>query len=177
MRLSVFAVNYFFHETLVKSVFNILFVILVSHLPLLAGGNDSGSIPWEADRKLTWDDFKGPPNEKTSFLASTAYAIDCETQWVEAQLVFRVQCSMQPNVSWVKPGAASEYLLSHEQLHFDIAELYARKLRAEISTTDFATKTLNKILKEITDKNSRERETAQRRYDQETRHSLSLIHI
>src|SRR5699024_5538989 len=36
---------------------------------------------------------------------------------------------MIPSESWVKENKKSDYLLKHEQLYFDICELYARKIR------------------------------------------------
>ncbi|MBW2962857.1 DUF922 domain-containing protein [Mesonia aestuariivivens] len=62
-------------------------------------------------------------------------------------------------------------LLTHEQLHFDISELYARKMRKILS--EFHPKTLNEAklqLKRIHHKVERERIYFQNTYDKETQH-------
>jgi hypothetical protein len=45
----------------------------------------------------------------------------------ETALDVRVEVEFYPNSSWVKPGRKSTELLKHEQGHFDLTELYARK--------------------------------------------------
>lgn len=48
-----------------------------------------------------------------------------------------------PRESWIKPEAYNNLTLRHEQLHFDIAEIYARRLRLKsgeiLSMTESAT--------------------------------------
>src|SRR5688572_1100631 len=146
------------------------FLLCLASVPI---GKEAATIPWDAGRKLTWEDFRGRPDKSSSFYASTAYAIDCETEWIGDSIQFRVVCAMQPGESWLKKEAKSDALLKHEQLHFDIAELYTRKLRKELAQYAFTAKSVDKSFRSITDKNSRERESAQRLYDKETRHSLN----
>ena len=44
------------------------------------------------------------------------------------------QATFDPNTSWVRnPKTASEALLRHEQLHFDITEVYARLMRQKLA--------------------------------------------
>src|SRR5699024_4005911 len=79
-----------------------------------------------------------------------------------------------PSRSWVKPGKQTATLLKHEQLHFDISELYARKLRKEINAVHFESEDsqneVQKLFREYTGK----REQEQKRYDRETRHGKDL---
>ena len=65
-----------------------------------------------------------------------------------------------PQLSWKKNSKENNQdLLKHEQLHWDISELYARKLRAAYK-------------KYIPQKNQKERLQAQNAYDLETKHGL-----
>ena len=67
----------------------------------------------------------------------------------------------------------TDYILSHEQGHFDIAEIFARKLNKKMSEYRFDKKTyqkdLNKIYHDILD----EKEKMQNDYDKETNHSIN----
>ena len=67
----------------------------------------------------------------------------------------------------------TDYILSHEQGHFDIAEIFARKLYKKMSEYKFNRRTyqkeLNKIYQDILD----EKEEIQNDYDRETNHSIN----
>ncbi|MCF6212686.1 MAG: DUF922 domain-containing protein [Flavobacteriaceae bacterium] len=92
-------------------------------------------IPWSKDRKLIWSDFKGAPNEEVFAYAQTAYKIEIipSDVLIDSRNNIRdykklsIQTNFYTKNSWVTDK--SDYLLAHEQLHFDIAELYARKMR------------------------------------------------
>ena len=58
----------------------------------------------------------------------------------EVQLDFEVNAFFYPNESWYKPDVCNNLILSHEQLHFDITELHARKFRQMVSNTRFTNK-------------------------------------
>lgn len=61
-------------------------------------------------------------------------------------------------------------ILSHEQLHFDIAELYARKFRKQLSETQFSTD-IKAEVKELYQKVLKELYIYQNKYDRETNFS------
>ena len=46
----------------------------------------------------------------------------------------KVYAHFYPDKSWVIKEQSSEHILNHEQLHFDITELHARKFRKQLST-------------------------------------------
>jgi hypothetical protein len=87
---------------------------------------------WQENRPLTWDDFKGKP-ERRFAAASTSYDIlkEVTKNSVEIKAVFFTQ------TSWKKTSWINDQVLAHEQKHFDIVELYARKLRKQIKETKF----------------------------------------
>ena len=78
-----------------------------------------------------------------------------------------------PTLSWYKPDDASKIILSHEQAHFDITEIHARKLRKRIAEFEFTqnSQTESKALYETTEK---ERRAMQERFDIDTRHSRDV---
>lgn len=87
------------------------------------------TILWDENRALTWDDFRGKP-ERRFAAASTHYDIiktlaktNASTATVNVNAIFFCKKSWKKTL-WVSPS-----VLAHEQKHFDIVELYSRKLR------------------------------------------------
>ncbi len=94
-------------------------------------------IEWTANRKLTWEDFKGNP--KTFTNSNTAAETYCGfgfqtnrvTMFKNAK-IFTLN-SFNTNLSWIRPDQKnSADLLEHEQGHFDLCEVYTRQLRKKL---------------------------------------------
>lgn len=102
--------------------------------------NGQETIKWSNDKKLTWSDFKGSPNLDVIAYAQTAYKIEIlpsdvlvdDNNNIQNYEDMTVEAVFYTNESWVYEK--SEYLLKHEQLHFDIAALYAYKIRMAFDT-------------------------------------------
>lgn len=97
---------------------------------LFAFTNDPESsqiIVWNEYRPLTWEDFQGKRSEDAAGDAGTVVQIKAKPYIVKDQVRYDVSAVFVKNKSW--SDAQTKELLSHEQLHFDIAELYARKIR------------------------------------------------
>lgn len=47
------------------------------------------------------------------------------------RLLIKIDATFDPSKSWKHPSKTKNLKINHEQGHFDIAELYARKLRKE----------------------------------------------
>ncbi len=93
---------------------------------------------WSPNYKLQWSDFKGQPNASSDAAATTASGITfgyrmSETDGQVESFKADVTAHFYPNKSWFKPEEVSAHILEHEQLHFDITELHARKLRRQIN--------------------------------------------
>jgi len=84
---------------------------------------------------------------------------------------YKIQSLFSKTRSWGLYKTA--YILSHEQGHFDIAEVFARKLHKKLSEYKFNLKTYKKDLKKIYDEVTDEKEETQNEYDEETRHSIN----
>ena len=154
-----------------KSVtFLLTFLICVSFKP----ETDKDSILWKENRPLTWDDFKGKP-ERRFAAASTSYDIlkditkeTNKTATVEIEAVFFCE------TSWKKSQWVNEQVLQHEQKHFDIVELYARKLRKTISETTFESfSDLKTNIETLYDANDKAMDAYQDKYDDETDGSMN----
>lgn len=131
-------------------------------------------IPWSAERKLQWSDFKGSYFKTEWAAATTASGISYsfssyqkDGQWY---LDFLVSCEFYPDKSWYQPELCDSVILSHEQLHFDISELFARKMRKRLAESRF-TKHVKAEVKAIYKDILHELSNFQNKYDHETNFS------
>ncbi|MBT30874.1 MAG: hypothetical protein CMO01_14545 [Thalassobius sp.] len=112
------------------------FIALFISFPIIAQ-NESESITWQEGRQLKWTDYRGTPEGKAYEAARSEFEIEFRYtgKIVEDELVlqFQVSALFIPNDSWTVEAKQSNELLIHEQLHFDITELFARKMRHEFS--------------------------------------------
>ena len=135
---------------------------------------DKNTLIWKKDRVLTWDDFQGKP-EKRFAAASTAYDILKTISPEQKKTVtIKIEAVFFKNTSWKKKSWINEQVLAHEQKHFDIVELYARKLRkliSEFKFTDMASVNENVTL--LYNKIDKEMDIYQDKYDEETDGSLN----
>ena len=88
-------------------------------------------------------------------------------------LEIKVQPSFNPKGSWVKEEDKVEGLLKHEQVHFDIAEVNARKLRMEFQNKKITQANAQTVLNNLVEKYNEVNARTQEKYDAETRHSLN----
>ncbi|MDX1761505.1 MAG: DUF922 domain-containing protein [Christiangramia sp.] len=134
----------------------------------------SEKISWQESRPLTWADFKADPDNSNSYSANTnsgiSYSWNYSTASGEPILEFEVLSNFYPNRSWVKDIEDEDYLLAHEQLHFDISELHARKLRKALNDYEIG-RNIRQDLRRIYDKVEKERVAMQNEFDRETSHS------
>src|SRR5689334_15537067 len=107
------------------------------------------TIIWSGDRLLTVEDFQG---RKSKNKAGTSSGLFIHSEDKEGTLMFYVEAIFYKSKSFFMKDE-SPYALRHEQLHFDITELYARKLRQKIIQRDFKkTNNLREVIHKIFEK-------------------------
>lgn len=98
-------------------------------------------IIWQENRKLTWDDFKGEPDTETYptalALTNSGFGFEPSVAGLFQDGNLFIQATMNTYKSWVIPEGRNEYVLRHEQIHFDITEIYSRKLRKIFQENNF----------------------------------------
>lgn len=129
---------------------------------------------WDYSNKLTWNDYKAEPDHASEMSAFSYITLSCNS--VSGNLMYidlKVEAKFHPEKSWVKEiRNDKEYLLGHEQRHFDIGEIYRRKMVQSLKNFEFSRKTLQRDLDAITKSVYTGHEETQERYDLETNHSL-----
>lgn len=139
-----------------------------------ATGNFKEFILWKDSIQLTWKDFKGQPVNNAAEAAMTASSMEFSYNTKNTQIFWQVNVKFFPLLSWSNKSKESAYILLHEQLHFNITELYARMLRKQLTENVFSTKDLAK-LKAINKSILQQWQNEQDRYDRETNHSMNEV--
>lgn len=139
---------------------------------------DTPVISWTELYKLSWNDFQGNPDNKIRAAAITASGITFGYSIKQANgnvidFTTKVEAHFYPEESWYKPNLADNHILGHEQLHYDITELYARKFRKEIESLN-PNNDIRKILNKLHNKINKELDEMQNLYDSETNYSIDI---
>ena len=97
-------------------------------------------ILWQENKKLKIQDFKADNKDtvkvnRQQFLgAISAIRIEYSSFQRNKNSVpdFSIKTYFDPNESWML--LKNDYVLQHEQIHFDLTELYARKMRKSVES-------------------------------------------
>lgn len=139
-------------------------------LPLFSmAQSEEELIKWSDSRKLQWKDYLSEPDNNSDAAASTSTRIGFEYHIRDNNLTYTLSCNFSKTKSWGRHKNA--YILSHEQGHFDIAEIFTRKLAKALSEYKFKTSSYKNDLKKIYTDTMQDKEKFQQRYDNETDYS------
>ena len=163
-------------------------------------GDEEDLLPWRPDRSLTWEDFKADPpadvegRDEAAFIKyrlivePTEFRLtyDPNTKTWRATIdpaSLKVKNVMVRSESWVDPQRKNARLLSHEQGHFDISEVYRRLLErrlrelvAEAPTQEQAAAELRRLIERTYNSVVQKAEQVQTDYDRETAHGQDRSH-
>lgn len=143
----------------------------------MSGLKAQEEVVWKPDINLFWKDFKGEVPKGSGAAATTASGISYQFSTYhekgEMKLDHDVYAFFYPTESWYKPEICNDVTLSHERLHFDISELFARKMDKEIAQSTF-TKNVKQEVRAIYKKTLRELNKFQNQYDLETDYSRNV---
>lgn len=151
---------------------NLLFTIFIFlTLTLYAQRDNEELMPWKPDKKLTWTDYKAKPDPSSDAAASTSTYLVIDYNIRNNDMSYKIQSLFSKTRSWGLHK--TDYILSHEQGHFDIAEIFARILHKKMSTYKFDRRTYQKDLDKIYQDVVDDKSEMQHQYDRETRHSIN----
>ena len=179
------------HERAVLLVVVLMSVWLVPSAAAFAQAPEH--VPWCASQPISWSLFLAPYPEDGALQAEAA-AIHMTINWAVSYVLdydrahnnwygyvdpsmISVTNTMEPFLSWAAADGKTPDVLNHEQRHFDLNEVYARKLEALLArprvtgaTTDEVRKSLRKAINDtaaaVLDMAAR----MQSQYDDETAH-------
>lgn len=164
-------------------------------------GLAQGPIAWSVDRKLTKADFKGRVPVTAPSTSMSTIGIDAAWECDAGVLVASARATFDPLRSWWRNAqggvwaAAAErqnsiqaqqearrsagerdmQLLEHEQIHFDIAEVTVRRIRAGFAgfTNACAEAGGTDPIQQMVAQADRDLQEEQQRYDRETAHGTN----
>ena len=149
-------------------------ILLFSGLMMAFTGlaQEYNTLAYEQGRKLTWQDFKGKPKpsdmHKGAEITVSIFLKIRDTSFWSGKITYDAYAVAFKDESWVKPAYKDDYSLKHEQLHFDIAHLYAETLEVELNSLDSKTSKDQAAVEKMLKNQLAEMSKFQDRYDRET---------
>jgi len=150
--------------------FILIFLFVV---PLLAIAQDDEVIKWSSSKRLTWKDYLAKPSTGDDIAAITSTALGMEYHVRNNNVTYRITCHFSKTKSWGR--YKTDYILRHEQGHFDITEIFARKLVKAIKEYRFNPAKYQDDLSDIYKKIMEDKEEFQTEYDEETDFSRNKV--
>jgi hypothetical protein len=150
-----------------RIVLNILFILRLFVSPHAQTQDDL--IQWSSGRKLTWQDYQAAPDSRSGAAASTSTQVGFEYHVRDNKLTYVITCKFSKVKSWGR--YKNDYILSHEQGHFDITEIFTRKFVQALRQYSFNKDSYRNDLRKIYMDNMKEKERFQQDYDRETDYS------
>ena len=156
------------------------FLLLTSNLILfLYQPAPEMSILWSPTRRLASTDYHATPPPRREVVAITSYVLSFDNDCNGGTYHVRIVAAFLQDKSWVDPVVlvrpdVSHLTLEHEQTHFDLAELHARKMRKAIAALAEPCKMTEDQRRAILAPFIDEDRNTQRRYDRETSNGQDL---
>ena len=144
-------------------------------LPSLAQ-QSSRLLEWKKGALLEWGNFKGKADPADMVHAAVTYAgievkID-NVEFLSGHTTFIAKGVFDQHQSWAHPERRDSRVLSHEQIHFDIAEVYARKLQQKLNSQKIRKQDREKV-KKLQQLYTQAQLATQSRFDEESLHGLN----
>lgn len=135
--------------------------------------NSANEIQWCEQDKLEWQDFSGEPSMYSPFAAvSATYIEESHGCTEDGEFHFNVKAAFVKDKSWSTNTICND-LLNHEQVHFDLTEYYARKMRLRLQQIENPCSLPTEDILQVVHEVYEDMETAHRVYDEFTVHGLN----
>jgi uncharacterized protein DUF922 len=135
------------------------------------------AILWSQRRRLSWSDFRAVPSIGDYPSAVTSYVLMYTSTCESNVFTSRVDAAFVPRQSWVKTsvlllGPQSRRALQHEQTHFDLAEIDARRIRRALASLATPCEMSSDERNAVVARFIQEDGEIQERYDRESGHGI-----
>lgn len=156
----------------------LIFIIFYLHLSIIVFSQNDDFITWNKNYKLKIEDFKGEPYKSPKINAYAGvgiaykYSLNSNLNFVD----IKITAFFDRNKSSFVKSDNIKVTLEHEQLHFDIAEIYSRKIRKEL--IDYKFRRINfekKFLKIYMKFRYKDMKNLNMLYDKETTYPINEV--
>ncbi len=134
---------------------------------------EGDTVYYSFKRPLNWNDFQ-------SRIASSRYDAEVfptigyeeHTEVVNSvvRITLAIKVALPKSACWVKDNSRNDYVLNHEQRHFDIAKIAANNFIKKIKAENLPVSNYDGPINVLYLDSYREMTTMQKQYDDETRH-------
>lgn len=131
-----------------------------------------GKIFWDENSNLDWQLFQVKKLSQGNHAAQSNIGISTSCEYNNKGGKITVRATFNQSNSWVRHDCLTDYILNHEQRHFDISELFARKMRKELSEAKLNARNFNAKYTAIYNKIVAEHNDYQDLYDNQSEHSI-----
>ncbi len=134
---------------------------------------EGDTIYYAVNRPLTWNDFQDkPPNSKYAAIVFPSFGFDEKREVVngEIRLYLDMKVYVPKSACWVKDGNRVDYTLNHEQRHFDIVKIVAKRFEQKIRNAKLPVANCDGLINFEFYESFREMNSLQKQYDNETGH-------
>ncbi|WP_415327075.1 DUF922 domain-containing protein [Chryseobacterium sp. MMS23-Vi53] len=134
-------------------------------------------IYWSENVKLKWSNFKSRVNNQHG--SNVAAYTNCG--WIysyvkssnpKVPIKIKIETVFNEDKSWKDVKRINDYVLLHEQKHFDVAEIFSRKLRKEVAEKIKSNSDFDRYFKDIYARILKEYQDFQKAYDGETKNGI-----
>ncbi len=136
--------------------------------------NSTYSLVWRPKPKLMWRDYKAKAKKKYKEPAYSYVSLTYDFRPRGKYYEVNIHAYFRKDMSWVKEENKSDFLLKHEQGHFDICELVSRRFRKEISDTSLTDQNYASVTRDLINKYKTMNADLQAEYDRETENSSNV---
>jgi len=140
------------------------------------GSHNPSYIFYDGKRNLTWGDFKAPPCNDCIEAALTnsgmGFNFAFSSDGRATTLIINVFCYFDKSQSWVKPIGHNDYVLRHEQDHYDITYIGTMHFIQAVRAANITASNYNGLLTKLYQESVTSMKDMQDQYDNETDHSL-----
>lgn len=150
-----------------------LFLAVLLYSSLIVKQENGQLIQWNVTRRLNWTDFKADPPKNAANAALTSSSILMKFRSNGESLFYEISCNFDQATSWGR--VKNDHILSHEQGHFDIAEIHARKLNQALKAYNFRYTSLSKDVNAIYQNVMDDLQQMQVEYDKQTDYSRNVV--
>lgn len=137
---------------------------------------EGDTIYYATSRPLTWDDFQEKPRAgsfEAEVFAGLGYTEKATVDQGVINLNISLKVDMAKSDCWVRDGNRDNYILNHEQRHFDIAKIVAEHFKQKIAAMHLPPDNYDGEINVEYLETLRELHRMQTQYDSETHHGAN----
>jgi hypothetical protein len=131
-----------------------------------------GKIFWDENNSLDWNLFLVKRTAVDNHAAQSNIGISSSCEYNNKGGKVTIRATFNRSNSWVRHDCITDYILNHEQRHFDISELFARRFRKELSEAKLTATNFNAKYKAIYNSIVAQHNDYQDLYDLQSEHSI-----